>query len=84
MRLAGAVDPLILDHHLMRSHEGLQWLEGLSAESGGRVICAADFMESPRRLLEAERERLYDEIPVPPGWHRDYGEGSKKGDRPLF
>ncbi|SMC61326.1 Predicted hydrolase of the metallo-beta-lactamase superfamily [Desulfocicer vacuolatum DSM 3385] len=74
VRLAGSVDTLVLDHHLMRSHEGVQWLEGISAESGGRVICAADFMESPRRLLEAERESLYDKMPVPPGWHRDYGE----------
>lgn len=84
LRLAGAVDTLILDHHLMRSHEGLQWLDRLSAESGGRVICAADFMKSPRCLLEAERERLYEEFPVPPGWHRDYAEGSKKGDRPIL
>ena len=72
VRLSGSVDTLILDHHLMRSHEGLQWLEGLSAESGGRVLCAADFMESPRRLLEAGRKTLYDKIPVHSGWHRDY------------
>ncbi|MDA3894676.1 MAG: hypothetical protein PF482_00870 [Desulfobacteraceae bacterium] len=75
VRLAGSVDTLILDHHLMRSLEGLQWLDKLYSESGHRVLCAADFMGAPRRLLEAERETLYDEIPVPLGWHQDYAEG---------
>ncbi len=75
VRLAGSVGVLILDHHLMRSREGLQWLNRLSSESGRRVLCAADFMRVPRRLLEAERKTLYDEIPVPLGWHQDYAEG---------
>lgn len=75
VRLAGSVDTLILDHHLMRSLEGLQWLDRLYFESGHRVLCAADFMGAPRRLLEAERKTLYDEIPVPLGWHQDYAEG---------
>ncbi|WP_462269461.1 MBL fold metallo-hydrolase [Desulfobacter sp.] len=75
VRLAGSVDLLILDHHLMRSLEGLQWLDRLSFESGRRVFCAADFMETPRRLLEAQREMLYEKMPVPLGWHQDYAEG---------
>jgi predicted metallo-beta-lactamase superfamily hydrolase len=75
VRLAGSVDILILDHHLMRSLEGLQWLDRLFVESGRRVLCAADFMRTPRRLLEAERKTLYDEMPVPLGWHQDYAEG---------
>ncbi len=75
VRLAGSVDILILDHHLMRSLEGLQWLDRLSSESGRRVFCAADFMGVPRRLLEAERKMLYEKIPVPLRWHQDYAEG---------
>ena len=75
VRLAGSVDILILDHHLMRSLEGLQWLDRLSFESGSRVFCAADFMETPRRFLEAQREMLYEKMPVPLGWHQDYAEG---------
>ncbi len=75
LRLAGSVDMLILDHHLMRSLEGLHWLDRLLSESGSRVLCAADFMGTPRHLLEAERKMLYDKIPVPLGWHQDYGEG---------
>jgi len=75
VRLAGSVDMLILDHHLMRSREGLQWLDRLLSESGRRVLCAADFMREPRRFLEAERKTLYDKIPVPLGWHQNYAEG---------
>jgi predicted metallo-beta-lactamase superfamily hydrolase len=75
LRLAESVDTLILDHHLMRSREGLQWVDRLSSESGRRVSCAADFMRVPRRLLEAERKTLYETIPVALGWHQDYAAG---------
>lgn len=69
VRLAHSVDTLILDR------EGLQWLDRLSAESGRRVFCAADYMDMPHRLLEADRQTLYAEMPVPSTWHRDYAEG---------
>jgi hypothetical protein len=74
-RLARAVDTLILDHHLHRCEEGLAWLERLSSETGRRVICAADFMRRPRCLLEARREQLYQQMPVPAGWHEAYARG---------
>lgn len=74
-RLCRAIDRVILDHHLMRSHEGLQWLRKLSSETGKKVMCAADFMRKPRLLLEADRERLYRKMPVPEGWHEDYEAG---------
>ena len=69
------VDTLILDHHLLRCEEGLSWLDRLSSETGHRVICAADFMERPRRLLEARRKQLYEEMPAPEGWHKAYARG---------
>ncbi|BBO71288.1 hypothetical protein DSCA_52180 [Desulfosarcina alkanivorans] len=75
LRLADSVDILILDHHLMRSREGLRWLDGISSESGRRVLCAADFMGVPRRVLEAERKTLYEKMPVSSGWHQDYAKG---------
>ena len=74
-RLAHHMNTLILDHHLLRSEEGLLWLEQLSEETGHRVICAADFMGQPRRLLEARRAQLYKEVPVPDGWHEAYARG---------
>jgi predicted metallo-beta-lactamase superfamily hydrolase len=74
-RLARHVDTLILDHHLLRCEEGLSWLSRLSSETGHRVICAADFVERPRRLLEARRKQLYEEMPVSEGWHEAYARG---------
>jgi predicted metallo-beta-lactamase superfamily hydrolase len=68
-------DMLILDHHLLRCEEGLSWLDHLSSETGRRVICAADFMGCPRCLFEARREQLYEEMPVPEGWHEAYACG---------
>jgi len=75
LRLARGVDTLILDHHLLRSRKGLRWLGSLSSETGHRVICAADFMGRPCRLLEARRVQLYKEMPVPDGWHEAYARG---------
>jgi predicted metallo-beta-lactamase superfamily hydrolase len=73
--LARHVDTLIIDHHLLRCEEGLSWLDRLSSETGHRVICAADFMERPCCLLEARRVKLYEEMPVPDGWHDAYTRG---------
>jgi len=75
LRLARAVDTLILDHHLLRSEEGLSWLERLASRTSHRVICAADFMEHPLRLLEAWRVQLYKDLAVPEGWHEAYARG---------
>jgi uncharacterized protein len=74
-RLARHVESLILDHHLLRSEEGLVWLQRLSFETGRQVLCAADFMGQPRCLLEARRLQLYEEMPVPDGWHEAYARG---------
>ncbi len=77
LRLAKKVDTLILDHHLMRSKEGEQWLDHVSslASPEHKVICAADFMGIPRNLLEAERILWYKKLPVPEGWHEAYARG---------
>lgn len=75
-RLAAGVDTLILDHHLLRSLEGAQWLDRLADESGRRVCCAADFMGQPRRLLEARRCESYAAMPVRAGWHEAYARGA--------
>ncbi len=74
-RLAEQIHTLILDHHLLRSTEGLSWLDRLSSRTGHQVMCAADFMERPRCLLEARREALYEKMPVPSGWHEAYARG---------
>jgi predicted metallo-beta-lactamase superfamily hydrolase len=72
LRLARNVGTLIVDHHLMRSRKGLVWLDGMSQAAGRQVYCAADFMNRPRLLLEAQRAELYQSLPVPENWHEDY------------
>ncbi|MEJ2309126.1 MAG: hypothetical protein P8Z78_07395 [Gammaproteobacteria bacterium] len=74
LRLARSLDTLVLDHHLMRSRGGAAWLDELSTTAGRRVFCAADYMRKPRRLLEADRTRLYEEMPVPDQWHAQYAQ----------
>lgn len=75
IRLAQDIETLILDHHLLRCEAGLVWLDHLSSKVNRRVICAADFMQQPRCLLEATRRQLYEEMPVPKGWHEAYARG---------
>lgn len=78
--LAKNVKPLILDHHLLRCEEGLEWIGALAKLSGNQVICAADFMNLKRHLLEAWRLKLYKDIPVPADWHRLYEENKVSSD----
>lgn len=75
LHLAEKLDTLILDHHLMRSKKGEQWLDYVSSLTKDKVICAADFMGSSRNLLEAERTLWYRKLPVPEGWHEAYARG---------
>lgn len=83
LRLAKGIENVIIDHHLMRSEEGLVWLDALSATVGKKVYCAADYMGRKRCLLEAERVRLYEEMPVPDGWHDNYARGRQDPDEYL-
>jgi len=78
--LAKTKATLIIDHHLLRSREGERWLARLSEAAGRPVLCGADFMGGPRLLMEADRKRLYREMPVPDGWHADYSHGRVRTD----
>lgn len=83
LKLAKGVKTLILDHHLLRCEEGLDWIAKLSASSGNEVICAADFMGFERHMLEAWRAKLYEDMPVPEDWHRLYAENKANADEYL-
>jgi hypothetical protein len=80
-RLEHNVNTLIIDHHLRRSEEGCRWLDDLTAASEHRIMCAADYMGRRRLLLEAWRERLYNEMSVPEGWHEAYANGEINIDK---
>jgi predicted metallo-beta-lactamase superfamily hydrolase len=70
--LARSVDTLILDHHLLRSFEGYEWLKELAGKVETSVLSAAEFMGKEPELLEAQRKTLYEKLPVPSGWHEAY------------
>ncbi len=80
LRISQTVDKVILDHHLLRSVDGFKWLRCLAWKTNNTVICAADFMNIPPRLLEANRAYLYEIMPVPDGWHDDYATGKVNTD----
>lgn len=73
--LSQNVDTLIIDHHLLRSEEGIDWLDQLKQTTGNTVFSAADFMGRSPLFLEAWRKELYEWLPVPHNWHDDYGQG---------
>lgn len=75
LAVAECCDTLILDHHVLQSHAGCRWADNLSEKAGGHVVSAAGFMEREPLLLEARREELYREYPVPEGWHEAYARG---------
>ncbi len=75
LRLAEHIETLIIDHHLLRSEQGLNWLDRLSQAAGKKIFCAADFMHRPRLMLEARRSALYQEMTVPENWHQQYEQG---------
>lgn len=75
LRLAKAIDTVILDHHLLRSRQGLDWLADLGRATGKKIYCAADFMGRPQQLLEADRGQWYRKLPVAETWHADYAAG---------
>lgn len=74
--LAKHVPELILDHHVLRDEAGYRWLEDLSDSAGHKIYCAADYMKRKHLPLEAWRQQLYREMPVPEGWHRAYAQGN--------
>jgi predicted metallo-beta-lactamase superfamily hydrolase len=79
--LSQKVATLILDHHLLRSLEGAAWLDDLNSKAPRNIVCCADFMGRPRMLLEAQRPRLYEEMPVPEAWHISYAQGRARTER---
>jgi len=75
LHLARHVDCLIIDHHLLRSEAGYQWMKGIASATGKNVICGAEFMGKVPLFLEAWRNELYQSMPVPENWHNNYKKG---------
>jgi predicted metallo-beta-lactamase superfamily hydrolase len=81
IELSKNVDTLIIDHHLLRSEEGIEWLEALKHKAKKKVFCAADFMKREPIFLEAWRKELNEWLPVSKDWHEDYKQGNVNLDQ---
>jgi predicted metallo-beta-lactamase superfamily hydrolase len=75
MKLSRNIDTVIIDHHLLRSEEGIEWLMKLKHTSTNKICCAADFMKRESLFLEAWRKELYEWLPVYNNWHEAYKQG---------
>ncbi len=63
----------VLDHHLMRCDNGIEWLNSLKERRKEcDVLSAAGFMKKPLTMLEAWRRTLYELMPVSNNWFRDH------------
>ena len=80
VRLSGSVDTVIVDHHLLRSKEGIDWLTKLKHATANPVHCAADFMKREPLFLEAWRKELNKWLPVDGDWHEEYRQGRVEVD----
>lgn len=59
IRLARHTGTLIIDHHLLRSEAGLEWLTRIEQTAGTPTVSAAQWHSRMPLLLEANRRRLY-------------------------
>ncbi|MFW9862596.1 MAG: hypothetical protein ACFFEX_04530 [Candidatus Thorarchaeota archaeon] len=65
-RLATELPLVVVDHHLMRSTEWLDWLRPIRAaaeSAGNRIVSVAESLEIENRCLESMRAFLYSEYP---------------------
>jgi predicted metallo-beta-lactamase superfamily hydrolase len=62
-RLCQSIATVIIDHHLLRSLNGLDWLNRLRATCPARVLSAAEWQGSKPELLEARRRELHSILP---------------------
>ena len=65
-KIVKSIKHTIVDHHLLRSEEGLNVIKELKIDAkknGNRVSSIAEFMGKDNNLLEAKRKKLYYENP---------------------
>ncbi len=63
IRLARHTKTLIIDHHLLRTETGVEWLSRIEKATGTRTISAAQWQKKEPLLLETNRCRLYTQCP---------------------
>jgi len=68
--LVRVCDVVIIDHHVLRCSEGLEWVKWVGELFSGvaNVLTAADYLGRDPLLLEAWRRSLYELVKVPNDW----------------
>ncbi len=74
--LSRNVSTLLIDHHLLRSADGMIWLHQLKRAAQNEILCAAEFMKREPLLLEAWRKELYTWLPAPIDWREKHKTGT--------
>ena len=89
VELAKRIPQLIVDHHLLRSLEYLDYLSPalVSAKKAGhQVFAASEFIHQEPELLEARRKELHQREPMGREWYERLERGEFKGgfSEPTF
>jgi len=79
--LARSVPKLVVDHHLLRSLDYLQYLQPViqaGNQAGNKVLTAAEFIGREPMLLEARRRELHEKEPIEREWYERLEKGEFK------
>jgi hypothetical protein len=79
--LAERVPQLVVDHHLLRSPDYLEYLKparDVAERAGNRVLTAAELVGQKPQLLEAQRKELHKQEPVKREWYERLERGEFK------
>ncbi|MEW6221831.1 MAG: MBL fold metallo-hydrolase [Candidatus Hadarchaeota archaeon] len=79
--LVKRVQLVVIDHHLLRSLDYLDFLKPAAAEAekkGHKIITASELVGQEPQLLEARRRELHSKEPVERGWYSRLEKGEFK------
>lgn len=83
VKLAEEIPRLVVDHHLLRTTDYLDYLEPavkVAERRGNDLLAASELIGKEPELLEARRKELHKEKPIEEEWYKRLEEGEfKKG-----
>lgn len=68
MALSKEIPIIIMDHHLLRSIEGIRFLNQIKKKIKNKIVSGADFMMRIPIYLESNRKQIYRDLPVDKHW----------------
>lgn len=83
VKLVGEVPLTVVDHHLLRSLDWMDYLRPAYTEAekrGHRVLSASELVGMEPQLLEARRKELHAQKPIVKEWYKRLEKGGFKGE----